>query len=308
MIIIETENDLMNLIQNKIPEDTSLDYKTPEFSKGGFSLELAKDVSAMANSEGGVIIYGIKEENHFPKEIIWIKIDEDKGYQEQIEQIISSKIYKKIEEIKIKKVISDDKTKFVIVINIPQSDIAPHQVHKDSEQRRYYKRNGSITRQMEEYEISDLFFKRKSPILKLIPQVKFDLNRTIIDLSVLNLGKVIAEKTLVSLKIPFNFELGSGWMKTEDLQGVYKKFEYFQSEIPFYPNIISAIGTLQTTKNKTRAKEVMISFMIVCEGMPLRKGELIIKNDFPNKPEYIEKIYQQGERENNPYWIIDEYQ
>lgn len=306
MIIIEKEIDLANLIKNKICEDTNLDYKRPEFSKGDFDKELAKDVSAMANSDGGIIIYGINEEEHFPKEIMWIS--EEKGYQERIEQIISSKIFKKIETTKVKKVFSDDGTKFVIIIDVPKSDIAPHQVHEDNVQRRYYKRDGSITRQMEEYEIADLFFKRKSPTLRLIPKVKFDLDRTIIDLGILNLGKVIAEKTLISLKIPHDFEIGAGWIKTEDLPGFYKKVEYFQEKIPFYPDVISLIGTLQTTKKKTRAQEVMIPFMIVCEDMPFRKGELTIKINFNQVPEYIERIYEEGERENNPYFILDGWQ
>ncbi|MDO8622745.1 MAG: ATP-binding protein [archaeon] len=305
-MIVETEKDLQNLINNKIQEDTNIDYKEPNFSTPNFNQELVKDVSAMANSDGGIIIYGIKEENYFPKEIVWVERDE--GYKERIEQIISSKIFRKIEGINVKKVQSDDGNKFVIVIDIPQSDIAPHQIHLDSERRKYYKRHGSISKEMEHYEIEDLFFKRKSPSLKIILTHIFDPERTRLDIGISNLGKVIAEKTMIFLKVPREFEItNDNWVKTEEY-GNYKKFEYYQREIPFYPEIIANVGQLYTPKKKTRANKLKIIFMITCKDMPAKSGELRIEMDLGSRTNYIEEIYQELDLSSSPLVIWDEFQ
>ncbi len=76
MIEIKTKEDLDNLIKNKITEDLNLDYKSsPSLSReDSKKLEISKDISSMANSAGGVLIYGIKEFNeknlkHLPEGI-----------------------------------------------------------------------------------------------------------------------------------------------------------------------------------------------------------------------------------------------
>ena len=55
------------LIQDGIEEDLHLDYKGEIDTNSG---EIAKDLSAFANSDGGYIIYGIEEDKHKPKQII----------------------------------------------------------------------------------------------------------------------------------------------------------------------------------------------------------------------------------------------
>jgi hypothetical protein len=304
---IETEKDLQGLIDDKIQEDTNIDYKEPIFPKTEkFNSELAKDVSAMANSDGGIIIFGIKEEGGFPIEIKWIKEEEDKKYKERIEQIIDSKIFDKIKDIEVRKVLSDDKTRFIIVIEIQQSDIAPHQVHEDSIQRRYYNRHGSITSQMEHYEIKDLFHKRKIPLLRIILIPEWDRDRTIININILNLGKIIAEKTLIFLRAPKDFEISAkGWNKIEEQR--CNKFEYYQDDIPFYPEIQSNIGKLYTTKKKTRADKLKIIFMITCKDMPVKRGELDIDMEMGRPIHFEEKIYKENDTPNSPSVIWDEY-
>ena len=65
---------LLSLIENKVEESLNLEYKSAKAldRTAKATSEISKDVSAMANSHGGVIIYGISENDelrHFPKEI-----------------------------------------------------------------------------------------------------------------------------------------------------------------------------------------------------------------------------------------------
>ena len=70
------------LIDNKIKESINLDYKT---ELGKINDEIAKDISAFANTSGGRIIYGIEEIKNLPTSINWIG---SKNVRERIENII----------------------------------------------------------------------------------------------------------------------------------------------------------------------------------------------------------------------------
>ena len=93
-MIIETEEHLNNLIKNKIEENTNLEYKDPRALDN--KKEIAKDISSMANSNGGIIIYGLCEENrdHKPTKIEWMENHQQK---ERIEQILQTNVTPKIE-------------------------------------------------------------------------------------------------------------------------------------------------------------------------------------------------------------------
>ena len=64
-------DDINSLIANEVEENIHLDYKASGAleKKDEKKSEIVKDVSAFANSDGGIIIYGLKEENHKPKEL-----------------------------------------------------------------------------------------------------------------------------------------------------------------------------------------------------------------------------------------------
>lgn len=71
-----TEHDLDALIKNKVRESVNLDYKKcAALQKNDLKKheEVSKDISAFANSDGGIIVYGMEEDGHIPTKI-------DSGY------------------------------------------------------------------------------------------------------------------------------------------------------------------------------------------------------------------------------------
>ena len=285
---IKSEKDLQELIKNKIGESTTLEYKSLDSLKD--NAEIAKDVSAMANSEGGMIIYGIKEnDNRYPQEIEW---SSDKGLKDKIDQILSSRINRKIEGCEIQEIPSNEnKEKFVIIVNIPRSDLAPHQANMNAEVKKYYRRSNSRVREMEQGEIEDLFFKRKRPNLE-IELKRYPTKIPAYDIVIHNRGKVLAEKIFIKLLIPSIFKISdSDWLKIGEGFNLfghgYSEYQYFGEQI-VYPELPSAIGKIFHSK-EAYINLLKIGFLIVCEDMEIKRGEIIMGDEKATEIVYSEK-------------------
>jgi len=113
--------------------------------------EISKDVSAIANSDGGIIIYGIAEKANKADSLSFINGNDYS--KEWLEQIINSKIQKRISGVSIIPVrYEGDATKSIYIVKIPQSSSAPHM----AADKRYYKRFNFQAVAMEDYEVRDL--------------------------------------------------------------------------------------------------------------------------------------------------------
>jgi hypothetical protein len=118
-------------------------------------IEISKDVSAFANSDGGLLIYGIKEKDH--KADSYDFIDGRKVTKEWIENVIDSNIKRIIPKLRIFPIRFDsDLEKSVFIIKIPASRMSPHM----SSENRYYRRANYKVIPMEEYEIRNLYNRR----------------------------------------------------------------------------------------------------------------------------------------------------
>ena len=105
----------------------------------------------MANSEGGLIIYGMGEDNGKAKSIEWI--DSSLRFEERIESIIATTINPVIpfRIFPISK--KDESTKSAYIVFIPKSHNL-HMVIKGNDNR-YYKRSGKTIHKMEDSEIKE---------------------------------------------------------------------------------------------------------------------------------------------------------
>jgi hypothetical protein len=164
-----TQQTILDLIQNQIEESLNLEYKAADAldkSSDSKKKEIAKDVSAMANSDGGTIIYGIKEydvseKRHLPERID--SVNRVKVSKEWLEQVLNTNIFPRIPNITIEPItISKSPTDVIYVVTIPKSNTA-HQAND----KRYYRRFNFESVAMYDYEIRDIFNRAQSPIINL---------------------------------------------------------------------------------------------------------------------------------------------
>lgn len=156
--------DIEQLIQDEVEENIHLEYKrdgalSKEDKKRA---EITKDISAFANSDGGVIVYGLAESDHKPQSITYI--DGLVYTKEWLENIVNT-IQPRIDGLKIYPVRkNNDLKQSLYIVKIPRSSQAPHMA-KD---KRYYKRFNFLSEPMEDYEIKDVMYRHHSPILTFV--------------------------------------------------------------------------------------------------------------------------------------------
>lgn len=192
-----SREDLEKLIVHQVPEDIHLDYKQSDAIGHKQRDEIAKDVSAFANSDGGLIIYGVIEEGHLPVRID-DGVDHQKFSREWLDQVIRSNITPRVDSLKISQVpVSSSRSVYSVLI--PKSFRGPHQAPS----KHYYKRYNFSSAPMEDYEINDVRQRRRT----VLPLVSIDVRSrlgALIYLVVSNKGDASAEE--VTFQFPDNFD------------------------------------------------------------------------------------------------------
>lgn len=161
-----TEQDLRKLIEDQVGESLKLDYKESGALRRTDSSkkELSKDVSAFANAAGGVLVYGMREGGNMPIELD-DGLDPDEISKEWVEQVINSRIDRRIAGIRVRQVpLSGARLgRVAYVVYVPSSAHAPHM----ASDHRYYKRFNFESVPMDEYEVRDVSRRFIAPELHL---------------------------------------------------------------------------------------------------------------------------------------------
>lgn len=165
MLELRTKIDLQRLVDEGLEESLTLDYKASRAlsREGKASEELCKDVSALANSAGGQLIYGIEEGKATKKpSVVDDGVSDPKITREWIEQILNSRVHPRMNGIQTGR-IDMGNGKYGYVISVPQSQTGPHQ----APDQKYYRRFGLQSAPMYDYEIKDVMRRSTTPNLSL---------------------------------------------------------------------------------------------------------------------------------------------
>ena len=153
------------LIAEGARESEVLEYKTADLVfTDRDKAELVKDVTGMANSLGGLIVYGVATDptdKTLPRRIVPI----NPRNIETLDRVINAQVRPPIDGIRRRLV--PEANPQLLLIDIPESQDPPHQSLYD---KRYYRRSGVECLPMEHDLVALKFGRRLSPALDLIMQ------------------------------------------------------------------------------------------------------------------------------------------
>jgi hypothetical protein len=201
------EIKLQSYIDNSIEESLTLDYKAADSLAltDRKKKDITKDISAMANSAGGLIIYGLREYNdqarqHLVEHID--PIDRSQFSKEWLEQVINN-IRPRIDNVIIHSVgLSSGTDNVAYVVEIPQSTTA-HQ----ATDHRYYKRFNFLSQPMEDYEIRDIMNRATTPDMSvefsyMRNQLESNEHRYTLGIKLKNLGSQVIDHFQLQFTFP----------------------------------------------------------------------------------------------------------
>ena len=249
------QSDLQSIINDNFEESLYLEFKSAAAlnKKDLTKKEISKDISSFANSDGGIIIYGIAELDHKAHSIEYINGREIT--KEWLENVIDSNIKRRINDLIIFPIRFDnDIEKTVYLIKIPASLSAPHMASDN----RYYRRYNFKSVPMEEYEVRNLFNRVQGTTLifeglmisqkgsmksgGLFKSVDFELI-----FQIKNVGNTIERNCKLEIFIPAQFYL-EGHPSSNPIRQYYirhnKDEAYFSvpNASPVFQNEISSIA------------------------------------------------------------------
>lgn len=192
------------MIADGIEESLHLDYK----AAGSLAKtqqkkdEIVKDVTAFANSDGGVIIYGVREHSandkkHLPERLD--PIDRAEFSKEWLEHVISNAA-PRIPNIRIHPIpISTDPTKCLYVVEIPKGGTA-HQ----SADCKYYRRYNFESVPMRDHEVRDVMHRITSPRMEIEAYlgIRNPWEESSFLLKLTNVGSRMAKRFACRVRIP----------------------------------------------------------------------------------------------------------
>jgi hypothetical protein len=164
---------------DNLEESDDLDWKEmlPQPPRDGRWNELAKDVAAMANTRGGLLIFGVQD-----KTTALVGIDPNEINQQQYAQWIRNHVQPYLPDLDMFEL--SDGTKTVLVVDVPASEMAPHFVYgtagRDKEQQAAVVpyRDNDHTAWMSEHQIERAYRDRFARIGRAEEEIQRHINLT----------------------------------------------------------------------------------------------------------------------------------
>lgn len=207
---LSTAIDICTLIGRS--EDLHLETKTcaEPFSEDD-QKRLAKALSSFANSDSGVLIYGLASvpDAEAGRDVITREaaLTDAEATRSRISGLISQVVEPPVENVLTKTILlSDDLRRGFVVVLIPRCDGI---LRRSKKNREFYRRHGSSSLPMENYEIAEYYGRRTSPKLELWWEIKIvstsgdapNRNRNIaVFFGIKNVGRRIAKYPAILLK------------------------------------------------------------------------------------------------------------
>jgi len=284
-------DDILALIADHTRKSEVLEYKT---ATSAFTdrdkQEIAKDVSAMANSLGGVIIYGIATDANdktLPVDLVPI----DPKNIETLDRVINAQVRPPLNGLRRKVVPTDNPQ--VLVLEVPSSEDPPHQSLYD---KRYYRRSGAECLPMEHDLIALKFGRKLAPVLDLVFRpldgpITFSgeppwSNQARLRILIRNDGRRIGRHVKLLLRFPPSnvvqiIDLKHSLQNIDALYPGQQARQYGDDSGVYHPgmntSVVELVFTFAEPFAKQNANDTLIDWTLFADEMNPKLGEVSMK-------------------------------
>ena len=150
------EPDIQELLSGGVPEGLRIEYKREIY--GGSDAdkkEALKDISALANADGGHLVIGVECQNGLPTAVLGIEVPDPDEVILRLEQLARSGIEPRIIGLRTKAIVLAN-GRHCFVMRISKSWAAPHRVSAYGSNR-YWVRNSSGVHEASVEELRSMF-------------------------------------------------------------------------------------------------------------------------------------------------------
>jgi Putative DNA-binding domain len=213
--------DIERFVAENREEDLHLDFKLVKdagLTQREDRKNFAAAVSGFANSDGGLIIWGVDARKNGNAEDLDCACDmpgisDLKRFVTRLNELTGSVTNPTVEGVDHKSIaIPTETNRGFVATLVPRSDSGPHMAKLGED--RYYRRSGSAFVKMEHFEVADMFGRRPQPKLSLFHKRRGynkwppNLWRVQVELGIENRGRGSARAPCLSfrLKPPFGID------------------------------------------------------------------------------------------------------
>lgn len=158
-----TARDLSQFVEEQVSESQYLEFKRelPSRDNGGRH-EFVADISALANSSGGEIIYGLEEDGDGRAGAVVELVGNADEEVRRLQDVLMNSVEPRIPGVQFHAV--DVLNGFVVVVRVPQSWAGPHRVGTN---QHFFVREGARKRQLNVPEIRSMFLRSEHQAQKI---------------------------------------------------------------------------------------------------------------------------------------------
>ena len=286
---------LDEFIAEKQEENLHLDFKL--VNEAGMSRDdrknLAKALSGFANSDGGIVVWGMDARPNDDGINCAVEKRETSPLSKfiaKLNEYTGSHVNPDVEGVVHKKIVVKNDSGFAVTL-IPTSDSGPHMA-KGGEDR-YYKRSGDRFIKMEHFDVEDMFGRRVRPNLSLCYRIKRGLSRQgdklgfFIILSIFNDGRGTAHAPYLSVEIQGPCRIYDYGLDGNMHEGLPRLVSHRDSRATRYGGMADMCIHSGTTHdvlvlngmfdpNATGFDNLIINYEIAAEALKLRADKIVI--------------------------------
>lgn len=292
-------DDVENFIKDKKEEDVNLEFKTVvhpnenDKNKNDDKKNFSKALSGFANSNGGILIWGVearpgKDGVDVAKKLK--PVEKVRRFLNKLNSLEGQAVTPMIEGVKHKLIsINEADDEGIIKTYIPKSDRAPHMANYAD--KHYYKRSGDSFYRAEHYDIEDMFSRKRRTELTVelirpdIRKVSDKKYRIEVIVAIKNVGPTIGKYPFLAFSVNdpyFSWKFGLDGNGFTGLQKVISNTTYRNNfsggqQIVIYPKVEHEVTKIimELANPSDKIPDLVMDYQLVAENMGIKEDRIV---------------------------------